>query len=251
MSSKPLAIVSGGGRSVGRTITEALIEMGMQVAICGRSREELDRARRELSGVDTRQLDVRHHDRVASWVDDLAARHGRIDVLVNNAAILTPIGPVVETALHEWLDTITVNLMGAVAFIKAVLPHMIRRRYGRIINLGGGGSAYPRPNYSAYACSKAALVRLTDTVAEEVRDYNITVNVLSPGRQRSRMREQERAAGVPFPDQWDDPASVKALTRFLVEAPVTGKFLHVRDDYRNLTDRLIRSDLYTLRRVGG
>ena len=126
---------------------------------------------------------------------------------------------------------------------------MIEQGGGHIINLGGGGSAYPRADHSAYASSKAAIVRFSDTLAEEVREKNVKVNVLSPGKQYSKMREQDREFGIRFPDEWDDREKVKALTRFLVTTNITGKFIHINDNYSSFTDDIMKSDLYTLRRI--
>lgn len=248
-SFEKVAIVTGGSRNVGRTIAEALMEMKFRVYICSRTREELERAGQELENVKTKRLDLLDHDRIFEWVTEVIKESGRIDVLVNNAAVMTPLGPFVQNTLDEWFETIQINLMGTVAFTKAVLPHMIEQGSGHIINLGGGGSAYPRSNHSAYACSKAAIVRFSDTLAEELRDKNVKVNVLSPGKQYSKMREQDREYGIGFPDEWDDREKVKALTRFLVTTNITGKFIHINDKYESFTDEIMKSDLYTLRRI--
>jgi NAD(P)-dependent dehydrogenase (short-subunit alcohol dehydrogenase family) len=248
-SSEKVAIVTGGSRNVGATIAEALLEDGFIVHICSRTLEELEKAKQELKGVRIRQLDIRDGDGILAWVEEIIKESGRIDVLVNNAALTTPLGPFVQNDLDEWIQTLDVNLLGTLRFTKAVLPFMIRQGGGAIINLGGGGSAYPRADHSAYACSKAAIVRFTDTLAEEVSVHNIRVNVLSPGKQYSKMRELDRDFGIPFPDEWDNREKVKALTRFLVTTTITGKFIHINDKYQTFTDEIMKSDLYTLRRI--
>jgi 3-oxoacyl-[acyl-carrier protein] reductase len=248
-STRRTAIVTGGGRHVGRTITEALAEMDFRVHICGRTASELERTAREVPRVQARVLDLRDRVGIERWVRDIVQAEGRIDVLVNNAAVMTPLGAFVDNALDEWWISVEVNLLGTAIVTHAVLPCMIRQREGHIINLGGGGSAYPRAHHTAYACSKAAVVRFSDTLAEEVREYNIKVNVLSPGQQYSRMREQDRQFGIAFPPAWDSPEKLKSLARFLAETEITGKFVHVNDDYRNFDGDVLRSDLYTLRRI--
>src|SRR6185436_3072021 len=106
-----------------------------------------------------------------------------------------PIGPLVDAKPRLWAEAVETNLMGVFHACQAVLPHMIERRSGKIIVLGGGGAAYARPNFSAYAASKAAVVRLVETLAEEVRDQNIQVNCLAPGAAYTSMTDEIIDAG--------------------------------------------------------
>jgi len=123
------------------------------------------------------------------------ATFGRVDVLVNNAGVQPPIGPLWQNDADEWMRAVAVNLFGPMLCIKAVLPGMMERQRGKILNLSGGGATSPRPNFSAYAASKAALVRLTETLAEELGPYNIQVNALAPGAINTRMLNEVLAAG--------------------------------------------------------
>ena len=123
------------------------------------------------------------------------ARFNKIDVLVNGAGILGPIGLITETDPGIWTDTIRANLIGTYLCCAAVLSHMIAARRGKIINLSGGGAANPRPRFSAYASSKAAVVRFTETVAEEMKDFNIQVNAIAPGAVNTQMLDEILAAG--------------------------------------------------------
>lgn len=194
----------------------------------------------------------------------MRANLGRIDVLVCAAAIQGPLGSFLECPPQAWLDTIQTNLIGVANSIRAVLPHMIARRSGKIILLGGRGAADPRPGFSAYAASKAGMVRLAESLAEELLDHNIQVNVMSPGAAYTHMtdevlqagerivaKEQEKArqtrltGGVPAEKQID-------LALFLAcddSNHVTGKLLHVNDDWRRLEHALVSPDLFTVRRV--
>jgi 3-oxoacyl-[acyl-carrier protein] reductase len=120
---------------------------------------------------------------------------GQIDVLVNNAGTQGPIGPLAENDADSWVRTFQVNVFGVFYFIKAVLPHMMARREGKIINVSGGGATAPRPHFSAYGASKTAILRLTETLAEEVRAFNIQVNAIAPGAVNTRMLQEILDAG--------------------------------------------------------
>ena len=119
----------------------------------------------------------------------------QVDILIAAAAIQGPIGPLVDADPGQWAETIAINLMGVVNACQAVLPRMIERRSGKIIVLSGGGAAYARPNFSAYAASKTAVVRLVETLAEEVRDDNIQVNCIAPGGAYTSMTDEIIRAG--------------------------------------------------------
>src|SRR3989338_2388333 len=134
-SSEKVGIVTGGSRNVGRTITEALVEMGFMVYICSRTLGELEKTRQDLKNVKTHQLDLNDRDRIFEWVEEIIQECGRVDVLVNNAAVMTPLGSFLENPLDEWFETVKSNLMGTVTFTKAVLPQMIEQGGGHIINL--------------------------------------------------------------------------------------------------------------------
>ena len=196
------------------------------------------------------------------------ARFGRIDILVNNAGVQPPIGPLVDNDPQEWEQAIAVNLLGPFHCLQAVLPGMIERGQGKIINLSGGGATAPRPNFSAYAASKAAVVRLTETLAEELRPHNIQVNAIAPGAINTRMLDEVLEAGAAAGDelaaarersqQGGTPVELAAdLVVFLASersGQLTGKLISApHDDWRTWDDgrieELVGSSWYTLRRL--
>jgi len=213
--------------------------------------------------------DVSNWGSVQDFVGRACAEFGGIHVLVNNAGIQGPIGPLVENDPDLWAQTIQVNLMGIFFCCKAVLPYMMKQRYGKIINMSGGGATSPRVSFSAYGASKAAVVRLTETLAEEVRDYGIQVNAIAPGAVNTRMLKETLAAG--------DTAGKKALAEaqrqletggtppelaadlvvFLASdasAGLTGKLIAAPyDDWRDWDARhikeLMSAPWFTLRRI--
>jgi NAD(P)-dependent dehydrogenase (short-subunit alcohol dehydrogenase family) len=195
-------------------------------------------------------------------------RFGQVDILVNNAGTFGPIGPLLTNSSEAWVRTVMVNLVGTFLCSQAVLAGMVQRRRGTIINLSGGGAASPRPNFTAYAASKAAIIRLTESVAQEVAAYNVRVNAMAPGPVFTRLTESiirtGRAAGAEAlreayrQRRGDNPSlsEAVALATFLASDEsegLSGRFISaVWDDWRAIPaqmDRITSSDLYTLRRV--
>ncbi|MGD0096244.1 MAG: SDR family oxidoreductase [Terracidiphilus sp.] len=195
-----MALVTGAGRGIGRAIALNLAAEGAHLSLAARSAEELRKTAEEAQrhGVEclTFPTDVSDLKQVHAWVSATVARFGQINVLVNNAGMQGPIGPLVENDDEAWLRTFQVNVLGTYYCTKQILPHMISRRRGKIINLSGGGAVSPRPNFSAYGASKAAVVRFTETLAEEMRAFNIQVNAVAPGAVNTRMLQEILQAGV-------------------------------------------------------
>ena len=194
-----LAIITGAGRGIGQAIAIAIGDVGATVVLASRTESELNETAQYLkvkgNNCSVIPADVSDWNSVQNLVAQVVEEFGHVDILVNNAGIQGAIGPLVENEPDLWRKTIQVNLLGTFYCCKAVLPYMIDQKYGSIINLSGGGAASPRANYSAYAASKAAIVRLTETLAEEVSAYNIRVNAIAPGAVNTRMLEEALAAG--------------------------------------------------------
>jgi 3-oxoacyl-[acyl-carrier protein] reductase len=192
-----------------------------------------------------------------------------LTVLVNNAGVYGPMGRVEDNDWEAWTRAFGINLYGTVLMCRAVLPHFRRQGYGKVVNLSGGGATAPLPRMSAYAASKAAVVRFTETLAEEARDARVDVNAIAPGALNTRLLDEVLAAG---PDkvgasfyerslkQRDDggvpPEKGAALAVFLASAEsdgISGRLLSaVWDDWKGLParrDALGKGDVYTLRRI--
>jgi NAD(P)-dependent dehydrogenase (short-subunit alcohol dehydrogenase family) len=209
--------------------------------------------------------DVSKKDDVNKIVGKVVEEFGRVDILVNNAAILGPIGLMVDNDPEYWIETIKTNLVGTFLCCKTVLPSMMKQRKGKIINLSGGGAANPRPRFSAYSASKAAVVRLTETLAHEVKEYNIQVNALAPGAVNTRLLEEALSRGhestAALAEKKRDTKGVDsdvpaALAVFLASDrsdALTGRLISaVRDDWRTIAElipNIMCTDAYTLRRI--
>lgn len=200
------ALITGAGRGIGRAIAIAFAREGADLALVARTASELDETAQLIRAADALQgkgeprvvavtADISQRADVDRAVRQALATLGRVDVLVNNAGVQPPIGPLWQNDPDEWMRAVAINLFGPMLCIQAVLPGMMERKRGKIVNLSGGGATGPRPNFSAYAASKAALVRLTETLAVELAPYNIQVNALSPGAINTRMLDEVLAAG--------------------------------------------------------
>jgi len=273
-----VAIITGASRGLGFEIARNYLQAGASVVISARNGEQLEKAHEQLAGeltggnviesVGADLSDAGSADLIAGFTLE---RLGRIDLLVNNAGMYGPIGPVETVDRGEWLKTIEVNLFGSVLLCRAVLPAMKARRSGKIIQLSGGGATKPMPNFSAYAASKAAIVRFIDTVAEEVREYGIDVNALAPGAMNTAMLEEVLAAGPEKAGQagfdnavrqqesggagFDAAAQLALFLASDVSNGISGKLISALwdnwTDWPQHLDELRNSDAYSIRRIVG
>jgi NAD(P)-dependent dehydrogenase (short-subunit alcohol dehydrogenase family) len=267
-----VAIITGGGQGIGRLLAVRLAELGATVGVVARTRADIEQtalAVGEAGGhAEAFQADVSRPGEVSSAVQRMVEIHGRLDVLIAAAGVYGPIGPVLDVDLAAWEETIRINLLGTLYSIQAVLPPMMAQRSGKIIAFSGGGGASPRPRFSAYAASKAAVVRLVESVAAEVAGYGIDVNTVAPGPVPTRLhaeviRQAEKAGEAEVCKAREimdgGPGSVErvvGLVRFLASRKsdgLTGRLISaVWDDWETFADRLdeIRgSELYTMRRI--
>ncbi len=198
MSGK-VAIVTGGSRGIGEAVAAAFAREGARLVVAARTESELRQAAERLRGrgVEIRWVsaDVSQAGDADRIVQAALRAFGQVDVLVNAAGVYGPIGPMWDVDASAWLQAIQVNLCGTFFCCRAVLPHMIERRQGKIVNFSGGGAASPLPRFTAYGVSKAAVVRLTETLAEEVKEFNIQVNAIAPGAVDTRLQDAVIAAG--------------------------------------------------------
>jgi 3-oxoacyl-[acyl-carrier protein] reductase len=253
-----VALVTGGGRGIGRAICQAFAAEGAAVAALSRSEAEVAETVRLVEAAGGTALgvpaDVTDPAAVEHTVRAVEERLGPITVLVNNAGTAESGGPIWETDPEVWWRTVAINLRGTFLCSHFVMRGMVKRGRGRVINLDGGGSAYPQPRFTAYAGSKAAILRLTDTVAEEARMHGVSVFAIMPGLVQTRMgeiakREVARARDVP----WTPPERPAQLCVFLASGKadtLSGRCLSVRDNVADLVARaqeIQEQDLHQLR----
>ena len=271
------AIVTGANQGLGRAIATAFVQAGASVLLAARNEHLLGQVQEELA-----RLAVQPGQRVRCARGDVASpescaaivRQAReslpeLTILVNNAGVYGPMGAIEGVDWEAWVEAIQINLFGTVLMCREVIPLLRSRGYGKIINLSGGGATAPLPRFSAYAASKAAVVRLTETFAEELREDRVDVNAIAPGALNTRLLDEVLAAGPDRVGRDFYDRSLKqretggvplekgaALAVFLASAAsdgITGRLLSAAwDDWANLPqrrDRLASSDIYTLRRI--
>ena len=254
-----VAIITGGSRGVGRAVASLFVEEGAKVVIVSRTGQEMDASIRGLKN--SVIADVSNWQKVKSLVEIVLTAYETIDILVNCAAIQQPIGPFLDTDMGKWIENINVNLLGTVMCCKAVLPTMIKNNGGKIVNLSGGGAVDYRINFSAYAVSKAAVVRFTEQLSKELRKCNINVNAVAPGAIMTQMLQEAILAGEEHPqDKLGNLEDAAELILFLCSersSGISGKLVSAVwdctwDTWRKaeFTKELPES-LYTLRRIDG
>ncbi len=244
--------------------------------ICARNETLLQQAALELKkhagtgqSVLARPADVSKPGDVTALLEEALGRFGRLDILVNNAGIAGPCGAIEKVDWEEWVRTVEINLLGSVLLSRAILPHFKQEARGKIIQLSGGGATNPLPMLSAYAASKAAVIRFVETLAEETRRDHIDVNAIAPGALNTRMLDEFIAAGPEAVGAAFHERSLRQkneggiplwkgadLAVFLGSAMsdgITGKLISaVWDPWVTLpdhVDELNATDIYTLRRI--
>lgn len=244
-----VAIITGAGRNIGRAIALKFASEGAYVAIGGTSGENIQAVSAEVTANGGRSLaivtDVSDEAGVQRMVSRAIAEFGRIDILVNNAAVIGPTAPVINVTREEWDVTLAVNLTGAFLCAKHALPFMIEQRGGRILNITSvaGLSAYALR--SPYSVSKWGMIGLTRTLAEEAGKYDITVNAIAPGPvSGARIDEviRRRAAEMNVPvatveRQYVEPSALKRMVEEEDIAAIA-TFL-ASDEGRNITGETI------------
>jgi NAD(P)-dependent dehydrogenase (short-subunit alcohol dehydrogenase family) len=180
-----VALVTGGGRGLGRLLAETLAGAGAAVGVIGRSRDDLDETVRSVEAAGgvaaAAPADVTDEHATTDALEELRSQLGPADVLINNAGINGPIGPTWEVPSREWWRTLEVNLQGVLTCTRLALPDMLARRRGRIVNLTSNAGVFRWPGVSAYSVSKAAVVKLSENLAVEVRREGVSVFSFHPG----------------------------------------------------------------------
>jgi len=270
------ALITGGSQGLGKAIAEQFVREGASVVICARDEKVLSEARIDLTKsagpgqkVLARRCDVSSEEEVAELAAFALKELGSVQVLVNNAGIYGPMGPTETIPLKEWTRSIEINLYGVLLPSQALIPQFKKAGSGKIIFLSGGGATNPLPNISSYAAAKAAVVRLMETLAEELRPYHVDVNAIAPGALNTRFLDEVLAGGKQAVGEAFYTKALKqresggvplekgaALCVYLASAQsdgITGKLISAQwDPWEKLhehKDDLARSDIYALRRI--
>jgi NAD(P)-dependent dehydrogenase (short-subunit alcohol dehydrogenase family) len=261
------AIVTGGGRGIGRAIARKFAAAGAAVAVSARTEDQLDEAVGLIDRDGGRALaivaDITDRFSVEFMVAETQRRLGPIDILVNNAGVGGPVGPLWENDPDDWRRCLEINVDGPFLCCRAVLPEMIARRRGRIINLTSGIGNRSYPYLSAYNVAKTAVTRLTETLADETREHGVSVFLMTPGLVQTDMPSEigsSESGRKWLPDfapnhaaNAQPPDRAAELCLYLASGKadaLSGRYINVRDDVEELTkraDEIKQQDLYALR----
>lgn len=271
-----VALITGSSQGLGKAIARAYVEVGASVFLCARNEEKLLKAQDQLHSicktgqrVEAMRADISKQDDVNRILAQSLDAFKQIHILVNNAGVYGPKGRIEDVDWEEWVRAIEINLFGSILMARAFLPHFRKNKYGKIVQLSGGGATAPLPFISAYAASKAAIVRFAETLAKEVREDGIDVNSIAPGALNTRLLDEVLKAG---PEKVGKAFYEKALKQkteggvplergaelsvFLASElsdGITGKLISaVWDPWKEFSehfDELKKTDIYTLRRI--
>ena len=260
----PVAVVTGASRGIGRAVAQRLAQQGFAVGLVARTQRDLDETRTLIEargGIATSvYADVTDAQFVDGAVRSIENRLGPVGVLVNNAGSLLAIGPMWEVDPQDWWSDVMTSLGGAFNFCRALVPRMIERREGRIVNITSYAATRPAPYQTGYGCAKAALASLTESLAASLEQYGIKVFSAAPGFTSTEMTRRLVESGSG--QRWLPEAAQARVVEIERSAELicvlasgeadelNGRFLHALDDVPSLLsnlDEIRRDDLYALR----
>ena len=269
-------LITGANKGLGYYIAEHFAKKDAELILCGRNIKKNYIAKKKLSKLTNKKiyfvkLDVSNIKSVDSFFKKIFKKYNKIDVLINNAGIYGPIGRVDDLDWKKWVETININLLGSIYFIKKIIPHFTKNKYGKIVQLSGGGAASPFPNFSPYSVSKVGVVRFIENIAIELKNRKIYANSIAPGTIDTGMldkviRASPSKVGKEFYNKslkhkkngGTDVNKILELVEFLSHKKsdgISGKLISVLWDnwreFHKFKKQLKNSDVGTLRRLAG
>ena len=244
-----VALVTGGGRGIGRSIALELAAAGAKVAVAARSADEIRQTAEEVGGLAV-ECDVSDREAVERMVEQVESTYGRLDLLVANAGTSVTEGAAAwELDPADWWRVFEVNVLGVYLCCRSVIPGMLARGGGRIVNVASGAAYLPGVSSTAYSASKAAVHRFSEALALQLEPHGIPVFSISPGLVRTRMTE---SFGDDMP--WTPPELAPRLVRALASGRLdglAGRYLHAEhdhvDDLARRVDEIVADDLNAIR----
>ena len=243
-----VALVTGGGRGIGRNIALELAAAGATVAVAARSADQINETADEIGGLAI-ECDVSDRDAVERMVAEVESAYGRLDLLVSNAGISVSEDAAWELEPADWWRVFEVNILGVYLCCRAVIPGMLARGGGRIVNVASGAAYLPGSSSTSYSASKAAVHRFSETLALQLEPHGIPVFSISPGLVRTEM-----TARFPENAPWTPPELAPRLVRALASGRLdglAGRYLHAEhddvDDLAARVDEIRAEDLNAIR----
>ncbi|MBI2339352.1 MAG: SDR family oxidoreductase [Deltaproteobacteria bacterium] len=264
-------LITGGGSGIGAALAKHLSTLGHSVIICGRRRERLEQVASTNSGIRHHVCDVSNENSVATFADFVGKQFDALDVLINCAGLQGEIGRFDRTDSKKWKETFEINVYGTYLVTKHLLPLLLKSKIKKILNFAGGGAFGNFPNYSAYAISKAAVVRFTENSAEELAGLGVQINCVAPGFvatdiHRATLEAGEEVVGEGYyrftrekMKKGSVPLDLVVKCILFLISPesngLSGKTISASFDkwgadvFRASIKEIMNSDLYTLRRM--
>jgi 3-oxoacyl-[acyl-carrier protein] reductase len=244
-----VALVTGGGRGIGRGIALELTAAGARVAVAARTREQVEAVAAEIGGIAI-EADVSDRNAVERMVARVEDELGPLDLLVSNAGIATDEESAWEIDPDQWWHVFEVNVRGVYFCCRAVIPRMLERGGGRIVNVASGAAYLPGSRSTAYSASKAAVHRFSETLAAQLSPHGIPVFSISPGLVRTEMTNDAFPDDAPWTPPELAPRLVRALASGRLDA-LSGRYIHAEhDDVEDLERRaaeIVDQDLNAIR----
>ncbi len=244
-----VALVTGGGRGIGRGIALELTAAGARVAVAARTREQVEATAAETGSVAI-EADVSDRGQVERMVARVEEELGPLDLLVNNAGIALWEESAWELEPDEWWHVLEVNVLGVYLCCRAAIPGMISRGRGRIVNVASGAAYLPGSRSTAYSASKAAVHRFSETLANQLEPHGIPVFPISPGLVRTELIGDSFGDDAPWTPPELAPRLVRALASGRLDA-LSGRYLHAEhddiDDVERRAAEIVAGDLNAIR----
>jgi 3-oxoacyl-[acyl-carrier protein] reductase len=271
-------LVTGGTQGLGRSLSRELVKNQANLIVCARSKASIDSLIADFELVKqvgqkiyATVTDVSKSDEVDELYENTKTIFGKVDILINNAGVIGTIDRFLDADFEKWKESININFIGSALMIKRFLPDMLEQKYGKIIQLSGGGATAPLHGMSAYASSKIAIVRLIETLSREYFNSGVEFNCVAPGLLKTRLLHEMLDAGpdkigdsffkktANKNDELDDSTEKACkLIMFLcsdASKDISGKLISAEWDNWEIwpehINELANSDLYTLRRLTG
>tara|TARA_B100001741_G_scaffold312580_1_gene316271 strand:+ start:1074 stop:1961 length:888 start_codon:yes stop_codon:yes gene_type:complete len=188
-------IITGANQGLGLEMAKHFYKLGANIIICARNNEKLKNVKKILKKnkaqiIIIEKCDVSKFKQVDLFFDRIIKKIKKIDILINNAGIYGPKGEIEDLSWKDFKKTFEINLFGSIYLIKKVIPHFKKYNKGKIVQMSGGGAASPLPYFSAYATSKAGIVRFIENISKELESYKIDINAVAPGPINTRMLDE-------------------------------------------------------------
>jgi 3-oxoacyl-[acyl-carrier protein] reductase len=273
---KKICLITGCSTGLGLQLMLAFLRKNYKVYGLSSNKKKILKAKKKILNhfskidFDIKKVDVSNKKQVNLYIKKIVKKESKIHVLVNNAGIYGPIGPFEKNSYKKWRDAFEINFFGSLNFYKSLIPIMKKQNFGRIVQIAGGGATNSFPMFTSYSSAKAAIVRFSETLSDEVSKYNITINSIAPGALNTKfmdlaIKAGPKLAGSNFHKKMLNLKSkggddiTKAIDLIIMLSSennkITGKLISSLWDkwekFNRFQKKINNSDVYTIRRIAG